>query len=101
MLMARKAYFPVLSFCSDRPIIRAMVAFRPTLTGATMSVQHVTRSASDRRKFDMSANAAIEKERRWNKDRRSLVVNEDELYDPDWEVGDSDLAEYARIALDD
>lgn len=66
-----------------------------------MSVHHVTRSSSDRRKFDMSATTAIEKERRWNRDRRSLLVNEDELYDPDWEVGDGDLAEYARIALDD
>ena len=66
-----------------------------------MSVHHVTRNASDRRKFALPAAAPIEKERRWNKDRRCLVVNEDELYDPDWEVNDGDLAEYARIALDD
>ena len=66
-----------------------------------MSVHHVTRSASDRRKFDLPAATPIDKERRWNRDRRRLVVNEDELYDPDWEVGDGDLTEYARIALDD
>jgi len=66
-----------------------------------MFVQHVTRSGIDRRKFDLSASTSIEKERRWNKDRRSLVVNEDERYDPDWEAGDGDLDEYAKIALDD
>ena len=66
-----------------------------------MSVHHVARSSNDRRRFALSAATPVEKERRWNKDRRSLVVNEDELYDPDWEVSDGDLAEYARIAQDD
>lgn len=67
-----------------------------------MPVRHVTRSGTDRRKFDLSANAPIEMERRWNKDRRSRVANEeDEIYDPDWEVSDGDLDEYNRIALDD
>lgn len=65
-----------------------------------MPIQHVTRNGSDRRKFDLSANKHIEKERRWNRDRRSPVANEDELYDPDWEL-DSELNENGRIALND
>jgi hypothetical protein len=61
---------------------------------------HVAGSGIARRKVDLSA-IAIGKERRWNKDRRSPEVNEDQLYDPDWEEVDGELDEYSKIALDD
>ena len=66
-----------------------------------MPVQHVARNGIDRRRFNLSATTPVEKEQRWNKDRRSSVVDEDELLDPDWEVTDGDLDENDKIALDD
>ena len=42
-----------------------------------MRVQHECRSGEDRRKFDLAAIAPIPVNRRWTKDQRSYVVDEE------------------------
>ncbi len=60
-----------------------------------MPVQHERRSGADRRRFDLSLFAPIGLERRWNKDPRRSVVNEDEedLYEPDWDAAEASFLE--------
>jgi len=65
-----------------------------------MAVQQQYRSGKERRVFDMSSAMPTEKERRWNKDRR-FMGDEDELYDPDWEVLEEDLELYTHISRGD
>ena len=55
-----------------------------------MPVQHENRSGKERRSFDISFALPREIERRWNKDQRHTITDEEELYDPDWEASDAD-----------
>jgi hypothetical protein len=48
----------------------------------------------------MATALSLEKERRWNKDRR-FPMDEDESYDPDWEIVDTDPDLYSRFSLRD
>ena len=66
-----------------------------------MAVQHESRSGTDRRKFNLHLKPGSLADRRWHKDQRAPVMNDDSLYNPDWEVSDSDLEAYAKISLDD
>jgi len=65
-----------------------------------MAVQQQYRSGKERRVFDMSSAMPTEKERRWNKDRR-FMGDDNELYDPDWEVLEEDLESYTHISRGD
>jgi hypothetical protein len=65
-----------------------------------MAVQQQYRSGKERRTFDMSSALPTEKEQRWNKDRR-FTGDEDELYDPDWEVLEEELEPYTHMAHGD
>lgn len=53
-----------------------------------MPSQHAIRRSRDRRTFDL-ASSSIEKERRWNKDPRGHLFDDDELYDADWETAEA------------
>ena len=66
-----------------------------------MPVQHENRSGKERRSVGMSSASPREIERRWNKDQRHSVVDEEELYDPDWEPSDADLEPSAEDSLSD
>jgi len=66
-----------------------------------MTNQRENRSGTDRRKSNLYSNSAAMTDRRWHRDPRNPVLDDDSLYDPDWEVSDSDLEAYARISLDD
>jgi len=66
-----------------------------------MPVQHENRSGKERRSVDMSSVLPREIERRWNKDQRHSAVDEEELYDPDWELSDADLESPAEDSLGD
>jgi hypothetical protein len=56
-----------------------------------MPVQRENRGGKERRNVDMSSVLPREIERRWNKDQRRAVVDEEELLDPDREASDADL----------
>ena len=58
-----------------------------------MPVQHDRRSCTDRRRFDLSLFAPIELERRWNKDPRKFVADEEDLYEPDWDASEASYLE--------
>ncbi len=64
-----------------------------------MPVHHENRSGNDRRKFNMSSVTTIARERRWNRDRRRTVANEEELYDTEWELSEADLEPGANLAV--
>lgn len=66
-----------------------------------MTVQHESRSGKDRRMFDLYSKSATLHDRRWHRDRRNPMIDEDDVYEPDWEISDSELEEYARIPPDD
>lgn len=66
-----------------------------------MPVQHENRSGKERRSFAMSSALPREIERRWNKDQRHSMVDEEEFYDPDWEASDADLEPSADDSLRD
>jgi hypothetical protein len=66
-----------------------------------MTIQHESRNSTDRRKNNLYSRSAALTDRRWHSDRRSPMIDDDSLYDPDWEVSDSDLEAYAKISLDD
>lgn len=66
-----------------------------------MTNQYKDRSSTDRRKLKPSPKSAGMADRRWCQDPRSPVLDDDRLYDPDWDVSDADLEAYARISLDD
>ncbi len=66
-----------------------------------MPVQHENRCGKDRRRFNLSAFTVLEKERRWNKDRRRSADDEDELYDPDWDALELDQESRAGMSLGD
>ena len=46
-----------------------------------MRAQDETRTGRDRRLFDLNSISPIEVNRRWVKERRSYVVDENEIYD--------------------
>jgi len=64
-----------------------------------MPVQHEKRRGEERRSFDISSALLRDVERRWNKDQRHFVVDEEELYDSDWDVSDADLEPSADDSL--
>jgi hypothetical protein len=66
-----------------------------------MPVQHENRRGKERRSFAMSYALPRELERRWNKDQRHSVVDEEELYDPDREASDADLEPSADDSFSD
>ena len=47
----------------------------------------------------MSSVTTIARERRWNRDRRRTVANEEELYDTEWELSEADLEPGANLAV--
>ena len=66
-----------------------------------MTAQQENRSGRDRRKSDHFSKASGMHDRRWNKDPRSSVIDEDDVYDPDWDISDAELEAFARLSLDD
>ncbi len=46
-----------------------------------MRTQHENRTGRNRRQFDLTSMSPIGVDRRWKKDQRSNVVDEDEMYD--------------------
>ena len=67
-----------------------------------MPVQHESRRGKNRRTVDLPSTSTLQKERRWKKDLRSSVVDDDdELYDPDWEASEADLETYVDLSAQD
>ncbi len=66
-----------------------------------MTVQHENRSGKDRRSVELYFMPSTFIDRRWHKDPRLPARDEDDVYDPDWEISDGELEEYTRISLDD
>lgn len=54
-----------------------------------MPVQHERRSGFDRRRFNLSSVAPMGVERRWHKDPRRSVQDEDDQYEPDWDMSEA------------
>jgi hypothetical protein len=64
-------------------------------------IEYEGRSGTDHRKFNLYSKSAAMTDRRWHKDPRSPVMDDDSLNDPDWEVSDSDLEAYVKTSPDD
>lgn len=66
-----------------------------------MIVQHENRSGKDRRSVELYLRPSTFIDRRWHRDPRARAMDEDDVYDPDWEISDGELEQYAKISLDD
>jgi len=66
-----------------------------------MPVRHELRSGNNHPKVNRTSNSATPLEPRSSKSRFGSVENEDEVYEPDWEITDTDLATYIDISLRD
>jgi len=63
-----------------------------------MRAQDENRTGGERRRFDLNSISAIEVNRRWVKERRSYVVDEDEIYGAETTIHD-DLWVLSQSAL--
>ena len=66
-----------------------------------MPARHELRSGNNHPKVNRSSNSEAPPEPRSSKGRFGSVEDEDDVYEPDWEITDSDLAEYIDISLRD
>jgi len=81
---------------------RAGFAFREDDSQrVVIPVRHEFRSGNNHPKVNRTSNSAVPLESISNKSRFGSVEDEDEAYEPDWEITDSDLATYIDISLRD
>jgi len=66
-----------------------------------MPVRHELRSGNNHPKVNPTSNATAPLEPRWSKDQYGSEEDDDKLYDPDWEIADTDLESYIDISLND
>ena len=66
-----------------------------------MPVRHELRSGNNHPKVNPTSNAAAPPEPRWSSSRYGSEEDEDKLYDPDWEIADTDLEPYINISIND
>ena len=67
-----------------------------------MSVRHELRSGNNHPKPNRRAsNSAAPLESRWSKNQYGSAEDEDKLYEPDWEIADTDLTAYIDMSLRD
>ena len=64
-----------------------------------MPIRHEIRTSKVRPKTNLPANSKILLEPKWSK--HPYGSNEDEVYEPDWEIENTDLETYINISLRD
>jgi len=63
-----------------------------------MPARHEIRNGKDRPKVNLSSKSKASSEPAWSKHSYGFSEEEDTLYDPDWEIADSDLGPYIDIS---
>jgi hypothetical protein len=66
-----------------------------------MPVRHEIRSGKDRPKTSVSSSSKSPPEPVWSKRSYGSSEDDDKLYEPDWEIADTDLGPYIDISLRD
>lgn len=66
-----------------------------------MPIRHEIRNSKIRPKTNLPASSEIPPEPKWSKNPYEYDSDEDEVYEPDWEIENTDLETYIDISLQD
>ena len=66
-----------------------------------MPIRHELRSGNNFPKVNPTVNPTVPLEPRWSLGQYGSEEDEDKLYDPDWDIADTDLESYIDISQND